>query len=59
MAYYYLVASLVPLTLDGNVSFTPEEYFELWKNLLSSQDRKDLGYIINGQPESAWHPATF
>ena len=56
MAYYYLVASLVPLTLDGDVSFTPEEYYESCKYLLTSQDRKDLGYIINGQPESARHP---
>ncbi len=56
MAYYYLVASLVPLTLDGDAAFTPEEYFESSKNMLTSQDRKDLAYVINGQPESARHP---
>ncbi len=56
MTYYYLVASLVPLTLDGDVSSTPEGFFELCKNMLTSQDRKDLEYVINGQPEYARHP---
>ena len=56
MAYYYLVASLVPLTLDGDVSFSPEEFFESCKKMLTSRDRKNLEYVINGQPASARHP---
>ncbi|WP_295102643.1 DUF2764 family protein [uncultured Candidatus Kuenenia sp.] len=55
MAYYYLVASLIPLTLEGDVSFTPREFFESCKNMLASQDRKDLEYVIDGRPESARH----
>lgn len=56
MAYYYLVASLVPLTLDSDISFAPEDFFESCKNMLTSQDRKDLEYVIIGQSESARHP---
>ncbi|MBM4055166.1 MAG: DUF2764 family protein [Planctomycetes bacterium] len=56
MAYYYLVASLVPLTLEGDVSFTPGEFFESCKNMLDSQDRRDMEYVINDQPEFARHP---
>ncbi|MCF6148999.1 MAG: DUF2764 family protein [Candidatus Kuenenia sp.] len=56
MAYYYLVASLIPLTLESDISFTPGEFFDSCKNMLSSQDRQDLEYVINDQPESARHP---
>lgn len=56
MAYYYLVASLVPLTLDSDVFHTPEDFFESCKHLLSHHDREDLERVVNGKPETAHHP---
>lgn len=46
----------MPLTLDSDVSHTPEDFFESCKHLLSFQDREDLERVVNGKPETVCHP---
>ena len=53
MAYLYLVASLPLLALDGELPWSPEEFYHYCENLLSPSDLRDLRRIVDGELEAA------
>lgn len=56
MAYYYLVSSLVPLSIDQPVPYTPEAFFETHKHMLTSKDRVNLEHVISNRLERVKNP---
>ncbi|MDR4506902.1 MAG: DUF2764 domain-containing protein [Candidatus Brocadiaceae bacterium] len=53
MAYYYLVSSLLPLSMDKLPPYTPKEFYETCKQILTSRDHTNLVHIINNRLDLA------
>lgn len=56
MAYYYLVSSLIPLTLEAPPSCTPEDFLSSCRDMLVSQDAIALEHVFYGRLEAVRHP---
>ncbi len=56
MAYYYLVSSLVPLTLEGVPPYTPEGFLSSCKDMLARKDAIALELVFHDRLESVSHP---
>lgn len=56
MAYYFLVASLPTLELDGPAPVGGDEFLRACEDNVAPADYEDLGHIVHGEPEKAKHP---
>ena len=56
MAHYYLVSSLIPLTLEGSPPYTPEDFLSSCRDMLARKDAIALEHVFHGRLESVNHP---
>ncbi|MFW5870199.1 MAG: DUF2764 family protein [Candidatus Sumerlaeota bacterium] len=56
MDYYYLTASLPPLSMGESAPISSDDFFIAAESLLSSEDRSDLARIVSGNMEDCQTP---
>ena len=56
MAYYYLVSSLIPLTLEGAPPCTPEDFLSSCNDMLARKDAIALEHVFHGRLDAVNHP---
>lgn len=56
MGYYYLVASLPSLTLDGAVPWTQGEFLSACENALEPRDLGEIRLVAEGREAESGHP---
>ncbi|MCC6356567.1 MAG: hypothetical protein IT577_21985 [Verrucomicrobiae bacterium] len=56
MAYYYLVASLPTLTLDGDLPWALDEFLGACENALGPEDLEGIRLLVAGREAEAAHP---
>jgi len=56
VAYYYLVSSLIPLTLEGAPPCTPEDFLSSCKDMLARKDAIALEHVFHDRLELVSHP---
>lgn len=56
MAHYYLVSSLIPLTLEGSPPCTLEDFLSSCRNMLARKDALALEHVLHGRLNAVDHP---
>lgn len=56
MAYYYLVASLPSIELDGELPWTPEQFLKACENTLEPSDMMEIRLVMEGEEVRSGHP---
>ncbi|HJW86791.1 MAG TPA: DUF2764 family protein [Candidatus Brocadiaceae bacterium] len=56
MAYYYLVSSLIPLTLEDAPPYTPEDFLSSCRDMLARKDAIALEHVYHGRLDEVNHP---
>ena len=56
MAHYYLVSSLIPLTMEASPPCTPEDFLSSCRDMLTRKDAIALEHVLHDRLDAVDHP---